>query len=299
MAPQYDDAPEVAHPIYPEVHHPPPIPEVTPQYGGQNAYTHTPSTPMKPSEDASTLQAGYTPVAPSAPSTYGTYDRAYDGQSTLGAGTTAGRAGKSGGKRLCGCSILVFILSLIIALLSAAVIGLAAGTGAEASRANDAESKLARLSASGSGASATVTVTAPSSTATDASTLDKGCSADSAGVTGTTYTSQFLNKATFKIYCNSDTPNTPLLSLFVGNFDDCLDACGFYSNYLPGDFNSESNNATCAGVSFIPAWTNRTFALEGGAPGNCYLKPGPQNRTALGNPNIGSSVHAAILQTES
>lgn len=92
------------------------------------------------------------------------------------------------------------------------------------------------------------------------------------------------------------------MSLFVGNFDDCMDACAFYTYYTPSDYSSNTtsnNNATCAGVSYIPAWTNRTFAVDGDAPGNCYLKPGPQNQTALNNPNIGgSAVHAAILDTK-
>lgn len=111
---------------------------------------------------------------------------------------------------------------------------------------------------------------------------------------------EVFDRPTFQIYCNSNAPNNPLSSLFVGNFDDCIDACASYSFYIPGDFNSTSNNATCAGVSYIPAWTNRTFAVQGSAPGNCYLKPGPQNQTALENPNIGgSAVHAAILDTRS
>ncbi len=69
-------------------------------------------------------------------------------------------------RRICGCSTLVLILSALVAALSIAVIGLAAGTGIQATRANKAESKLA---------------TQPS--------IDHGCSKNPDSVTGTQYTS--------------------------------------------------------------------------------------------------------------
>lgn len=277
MSPRYDEAPELAPNNFPEVHHPPAVPEVA----GYGQPTPTPSVKPEESTNPSTIQPSYAPYEGSAPA----YQQmAYLPQPPSEKGTAR--------KRILGCSVLVFILSLIIAILSAAVIGLAAGTGVEASRANDAEARLAAMSATAV-SPATVTVTA-SATAS----ADKGCSTNSAGVTGTTYWSQFYHRPTYKIYCNSDAPNTPLSSLFVGNFDDCMDACASFSFYIPADFsiNSTATNATCAGVSFVPAWTNRTFAYDGDAPGNCYLKPGPQNESALNNPNIGgSAVHAAIL----
>ncbi|KAI1460287.1 hypothetical protein F4805DRAFT_388865 [Annulohypoxylon moriforme] len=282
---RYDEAPELAPHNFPEVHHPPSVPEV--------AQLRAPASPIKPEESTnpSTINAGYAvPFENPSPSPY-----AYDVQSGYGhiPPSEQGRAQR----QIWGCSLLVFTLSVIIAILSAAVIGLAAGTGVEANRANSAEARLASMT----GSPTTVTVSAPTSTSSDFSNVDKGCSTNSASVTGTTYASQFFNRPSFKIYCNSDAPNNPLSSLFVGNFDDCMDACASYSFYIPSDFTNitRSNNATCAGVSYIPAWTNRTFALEGNAPGNCYLKPGPQNQTALNNPNIGgSAVHAAILSSE-
>nr|UOS85817.1 hypothetical protein [Hypoxylon rubiginosum] len=228
MPPRYDEAPELAPHNFPEVHHPPSVPEVS--YGSR-----TPVTPAKP-EDLTNpslihpIPPTYAAIENNSPSPY-QYDH---------------HSGASGGSPT------------------------------------------------------TVTVSAPSATPTGFSDVDKGCSTNSAGVTGSTYTSQFFNRPTYRIYCNSDAPNTPLSSLFVGNFDDCIDACASYSFYIPLDFSSNrtSGNATCAGVSYIPAWTNRTFAFDGDAPGNCYLKPGPQNQTALNNPNIGgSAVHAAILDT--
>ncbi|KAJ2989778.1 hypothetical protein NUW58_g3296 [Xylaria curta] len=185
------------------------------------------------------------------------------------------RAGKG---RICGCSILA-LLWAIVALLSVAVIGLAAGTGVQGSRAHDAELKLAALI----------------SNATD---MDWGCSANPDAITGTSYTSQFFEKRKFEIYCNSNAPNDPIQSIFTGNFNDCVDACASYSMYTPRNFPNvaSSVNFTCFGVSFLPDWTNRTNALALGAPGNCYLKPGPQNATALTLPQDGGRVHAAILQ---
>ncbi|CAJ2513923.1 Uu.00g020420.m01.CDS01 [Anthostomella pinea] len=309
MSPRYDEAPEVAPHNYPEVHYPPAAPEVAAynqhqtqpqpqphQYPQHNYHTPPAVTPIKPSPDSATIHsAAYTPrAAHPAPST----TTGYDNRSAYG--TLPSERGAKMSKRVCGCPVLVFVLSVIIALLSAAVIGLAAGTGIEASRANTAEMKLASANTSGS-ATPTSTASSPTATASNFNAIDRNCSTDSDSVTGTTYTSQFYGKPTFKVYCNSDTPNGPLASLFVGNFDDCIDACASWSSYVPGDFpdNSTSINATCSGVSFIPAWTNRTFAVEGSAPGNCYLKPGPQSTNKLTTPNIGSEVHGAILQTGS
>ncbi len=92
-----------------------------------------------------------------------------------------------------------------------------------------------------------------------------------------------------------------------------MDACAAYTKYVPSSFPSPSSNnnntnpaannttntnngrnTTCTAVSFIPAWANKATAAAGGAPGNCYLKGGVQNETALAVPNIGVPVHAAI-----
>ncbi|ORY58100.1 uncharacterized protein BCR38DRAFT_76399 [Pseudomassariella vexata] len=282
MAPRYDEAPEVAPQYLPEVHHPPAAPEF--------AGYQSPATPTSIKREDS-FQPGFAPAGQPG-STLG-----YDQQSAYqGANADPSAAGRHPKKRIvCGCSVVVLVLSIIIAILSAAVIGLAAGTGLEASRANNAELRLASLTSGG----ATTTGTAPSATSTsvtDFSRLDRNCSSDSSGVSGTEYTSSFFNKPTFEVWCNSDTPNSPVQSLFVGNFDDCMDACASYTFFIPSDFSNETiTNQTCAGVSFIPLWTNRTAAVKGTAPGNCYLKPGPQNRTALSTPNIGTECHAAIL----
>ncbi len=90
------------------------------------------------------------------------------------------------------------------------------------------------------------------------------------------------------------------MSIFASDFNTCMDACASWSKYMPGVLDSNTAiNATCQGVSFIPLWTVKANASAGGAPGNCYLKPGPQNETALETKDIGTEVHAAILAATS
>ncbi|OHE95735.1 hypothetical protein CORC01_09019 [Colletotrichum orchidophilum] len=277
MATQYDEGPELApQHQYPEVYHPPPQPSysASPQ--------PIPVTPMK-REDST---YGY-PASGVDQSVYG------GTQYQAAAGETA--APQKSRKTICGCTFLVFLLSVIIAVLAAAVIGLAAGTGVEASRANNAIQELAAMSASatsgGSAATTTVTVTSASATATGFAALTNGCSNSDETTTGQTYTTDFFGKKTFTMYCNFNAPNPPLMSLFTANFNNCMDACAAFTNYEPGF----EGNATCTGVSFIPLWTTRSGAVEGNAPGNCYLKPGKQTKAGLETPNIGTECHAAIM----
>lgn len=230
------------------------------------------------------------------------------------------QAPTDGGKkkgRICGCTVLVFVLCIIIALLSAAVIGLAAGTGVEASRANTADARVAELSASLASATATATGDAASATSTSFAQLDRNCSADPNAVTGTTYDAfsckpplnlmvcvcpladsinfLVLGNWSFTIQCNKDAKGGPLMALFSSNFDTCMDQCASYNQYLPNLFGSNNTNTTCGGVSFIPLWTPKAEALKGGAPGNCYLKP--TQTGDLTDPNIGTECHAAVLNT--
>lgn len=122
----------------------------------------------------------------SPPSTYSRPTYA-DGKAAEPGDGDGGVGGRREGRRrtILGCTVLVFALWAVIALLTAAVIGLAAGTGIEAHRANVANAALA----SGAAATTTVTVTsaAPSSTSTSYAAIDDDCSADPTGVTGTTY----------------------------------------------------------------------------------------------------------------
>lgn len=106
----------------------------------------------------------------------------------LGGAAQASAGGEKKKKgTICGCTVLVFVLCIIIALLSAAVIGLAAGTGVEASRANTADARAAELSSSLASATATATATGAAASGTSFADLDRNCSADPSAVTGTTY----------------------------------------------------------------------------------------------------------------
>ncbi|PSS02267.1 hypothetical protein BD289DRAFT_255898 [Coniella lustricola] len=204
-----------------------------------------------------------------------------------------------------GCTLTVFVLSAIIAFLLMAVIALAAGTGVEASRASTAQNQVNELYASisalssglatptSSGTTATSVSATASSTSTSFASIDDNCSGDPGGVTGTTYAAfSLIGDYSFTIKCNSDAVGTPLMNLFTANLETCMDACASYTQELPTVF-PNNTNTTCGGVSFIPLWTNKTAALDGGAPGNCYLKP---TQTASPNtPNIGTECHAGIL----
>ncbi|KAH7031393.1 uncharacterized protein B0I36DRAFT_323834 [Microdochium trichocladiopsis] len=284
MAPRYDEAPEAVPHNYPEVHHPPSAPETV-------TYSEAPTSPVgyfKP--EHGTLYSGYPSSPAFSPNVAPSSTFGYNQASTYGHSTTPPPDTKQR-RYPFGCQLIVFVLSVIIAILSVAVIGLAAGTGIASSRANQAESALASASA------ALAQATAPPDPL-DFSKIDKGCSLHPGTVTGTTYTSTFFGLANFRISCNANAPNAPLIGLFVGNFDDCIDACASWSITVPKlSGNSTSNSTTvCAGVSFIPYWTNRTIATKGTAPGNCYLKPGPQASGDLESPNIGGqAVHAAQL----
>ncbi|TEA22697.1 hypothetical protein C8034_v001205 [Colletotrichum sidae] len=279
MTSQYDEGPELApQQAYPEVYHPPQ--QATSPYSASPQ--PQPVTPVKPEESVSA---------------YGGYAGEYGGaQHSAYHPAGADAAQQKPRKTVCGCPFLVFLLSVIIAILAAAVIGLAAGTGVEASRANEALDQLSALQASvssGGGATKTVTVSSPSSTATGFASISNNCSNSDETTTGQTYTTDFFGKQTFTMFCNMNAPNPPLMSLFTANFNNCMDACAAFTNFEPGF----GGNATCAGVSFIPLWTTRDAAVAGTAPGNCYLKPGPQNRTLLETPNIGTECHSAILRT--
>ncbi|KAH8884085.1 hypothetical protein GQ53DRAFT_771118 [Thozetella sp. PMI_491] len=189
-------------------------------------------------------------------------------------------------RQICGCGALTFVLSSIITGLVIGVIALAAGVGVEANRANRAE---AQLMAAGS-----TPTTNPSETF---NSLDLNCTQSPSVVSGTIFQT-IVWKQNFQIACNIDTPYSPLQSLFVADFADCMAACASYSAYTPKNFISADAgvNKTCGGVTFVPLWTNQTKAMVGGATGNCYLKPGPMKESDLTAPqtNIGTEIHSAF-----
>ncbi|KAF7559409.1 hypothetical protein G7046_g4731 [Stylonectria norvegica] len=280
MAPTYDDTPEVAmNQSLPEVYNPP----------RQSDAAWSPQQ--------SSVAPTYTSTAPGKHDNSATPAAAYGNDSTVSEKKRKGS--------ICGCSLLVLVLAIIIAVLSAAVIGLAAGTGVATSNYNDANSKLEALRASFSSATAqpsatdatatssgtqTATSSSATSTSTSYSNITNGCSDTNEKVTGDTYNPAFFDKPTFTMYCNHDTPNPALFSLFAPDFNGCMDACAAWNSY-------NTSKANCEAVSFIPLWSIVAFAVAGGAPGDCYLKPGPQSKSKLTDPNIGTEVHAALLKS--
>ncbi|KAF3350584.1 hypothetical protein VD0002_g4573 [Verticillium dahliae] len=280
MAPYQNanNAPEVVQQSIPEVYHPQSA--VSPSYHAHSQAPDPTGSPIKP--EPATLHPGYTssPVG--------------DNHSQV----TSPKAKRT----FCGCTILVLILSIIIAALSAAVIGLAVGTGVQTNRANDAKEKLNALSAEAAAAgpaTTTVTVSEAVPTETSFSAITHGCSDEKDATSGTDYTTHFSDKVTFTMFCNSNAPPyAPLLALAVPDFDRCMDACASYTKYIKGTFESDSDsvNATCTAVSFIPAWTSKEEAINANAEGNCYLKSGQQRRSALEPVKPGpGETHAAIL----
>ncbi|KAJ4300409.1 hypothetical protein N0V88_003083 [Collariella sp. IMI 366227] len=159
------------------------------------------------------------------------------------------------------------------------MIGLAVATGTQSQRATKAESNFAALSAS-------VTETGSNRV------IDGGCALDPAKVDGTPYTSfSLLSASTFTRYCNKDTPHAPLIALFTADFDTCMDACAAYTQFV-----SDPSVDTGGLNRFIPSWTNKTAATVAKAPGNCYLKAGPLNKTSLTTPTL--VCHSALLAPE-
>lgn len=92
------------------------------------------------------------------------------------------------------------------------------------------------------------------------------------------------------MYCDKDTHSgSPVFSVFAGNFNGCMDACAGWNTY-------NTTRGKCVGVSFIPEWSVLATALQGHAPGDCYLKPAPLSKSNLTDPNIGGGeVHSALL----
>ncbi|KAH7118556.1 hypothetical protein B0J13DRAFT_569382 [Dactylonectria estremocensis] len=281
MDTKYDHSPELAAPSdAPEVYLPVRVPSI-----------HGSQVPLK-TEDYASPTSNYASVA--AGSAYSTLQYVPPAQSTRGEAQ----------KRLqCGCSLVVLILSIIIAALSVAVIGLAAGTGIATNNYNEANQKLEALSSEyASQKTATLTVTdtitnsatgtatssSESATSTSYSDITNGCSDSDETTTGETYKSKFYDGSSYTMYCNRDAPNGGLFSLFTGNFDGCMEACTAWNSF------NATNTTACAAVSFIPLWADITVAKEGDAPGDCYLKPGPQDEDNLTTPNIGTECHAAI-----
>ncbi|KAJ8131272.1 hypothetical protein O1611_g2353 [Lasiodiplodia mahajangana] len=172
---------------------------------------------------------------------------------------------------------LVAVLSILIVVLFGIVVGLAVDIRNLYRKTRVAESRLSSLQS-------------------NLSDIDRGCSANPTSVTTTLYESQSFGSPTFEIFCNTEVHIPPVQSLFVSNFDECIDACASYSFYTAGNFPNftSSVNSTCDLVTFVPMWTNRSVALQSNAPGNCYLKPGPLTNSSL----VPDIVHVAVLKNQ-
>ncbi|ODA78893.1 hypothetical protein RJ55_04483 [Drechmeria coniospora] len=182
-------------------------------------------------------------------------------------------------RTLCGCGSLVFLLSVVIAVLAAAVVGLAAGAGILVGQRNDANARFERLKLS----------VTPQEGLPSWANVTRGCTDDPKGTTGETFQPPFFNNETLVKYCNKDAVGTPFYSLFASDFNGCMSACASWN------FHNASTKTTCGAVSFIPLWSVQENALAGGAPGDCYLKT-PQGVKDLKEPNIGTECHAALVK---
>ncbi|PTB75954.1 hypothetical protein M440DRAFT_1423038 [Trichoderma longibrachiatum ATCC 18648] len=309
MAPTYDDAPQLAegHDL-PEayVSHPHAEQVWSPQPSIAPTYISQPSTVAYSNNNET-----YPDANAGVYGTTGPYSDAAKGAAVGGVGGVTGAPaggdaayaaappestvppGKKTAATVCGIS-LVLLLSIIIAILSAAVIGLAAGTGVATKNYNDAHSQLQVLSSSLAVAQAeatgTPTASAPLPSGTpDFNNITNGCSDDPDSVTGNIYTSKFFGKPHFTMYCNKDTVNPSMFSVFAPDFNGCMDACAAWNSY------NKTTKGSCVAVSFIPAWSSVAVAVAGNAPGDCYLKPGPQTKANLTDPNIGTECHAALV----
>ncbi|UKZ96791.1 uncharacterized protein TrAFT101_011567 [Trichoderma asperellum] len=300
MPSQYDDSPELAvgHDL-PEayVQSPPetvwsPQPSIAPTYVSQPPSAYPPSAYGQNGQYIDATKPGSAAGAGAVGGVM-SHDPSYAAPESTDPEKTAPPAAAT----VCGIS-LVLLLSIIIAILSAAVIGLAAGTGVATSNYNDANSKLRVLSSSLAAAQAKATGTPTSSGSssqgtsvpTDWNSITNGCSDNPGDVTGLTYTSQSFNNANFTMYCDKDTKSgSPVFSVFAGNFNGCMDACAGWNTY-------NTTKGKCVGVSFIPEWSVLATALAGHAPGDCYLKPAPLSKANLTAPNIGGGeIHSALL----
>ncbi|KAJ8130968.1 hypothetical protein O1611_g2663 [Lasiodiplodia mahajangana] len=154
----YDEAPEVApHQSFPEVYYPITVP--VPPYQGEG-FASVPLKPFNAVNDANTYIESPNSAYPGTNSIL-----TYDNRSTRDGLHPVEQPKEP--RRVCGCSVLILVLSAIIAALFVTVIGLGAGTGIQTKRANDAEARLNK----------------------SLPVIDRGCSANPDAVTATRYTS--------------------------------------------------------------------------------------------------------------
>lgn len=211
-------------------------------------------------------------------------------------------------KRLWRCSVKTLLVALLILALLAAVIGLAVGNGILASQLRQAHVDLDNVAAQRD-ALETPTASADGPVKTSYADITNGCSAKKESTTGQKYISRcssspssppfhslpnqltktVYNNETYTMHCNRNAPNAPLYSLFAPDFNACMEACTAWTNY-----NGTSDK--CEAVSFVPLWTDLATAAAGNAPGDCYLKGGPQSVGKLEGEGLWTETHSALLE---
>jgi hypothetical protein len=74
-----------------------------------------------------------------------------------------------------------------------------------------------------------------------------------------------------------------------------MDACAVWSMSCPDNFGFHTN-ATCGGVRFVPAWSDRNLAYNHTARGNCFLHASV-NVADLKEPDLlgGVTCHSALV----
>ena len=92
-----------------------------------------------------------------------------------------------------------------------------------------------------------------------------------------------INNALFNIQCQTDyiLPHTGLLSIYVYQFEDCINACATYNNGI------NKANSTCYSASYHIGVSRADQSDKGG--GNCWLR-GVAGGEAMRSVNRSSAV---------
>ncbi|KAL1841779.1 hypothetical protein VTJ49DRAFT_6617 [Mycothermus thermophilus] len=211
----------------------------------------------------------------------------------------------------------VTITGLVIIVLLGAVAGLATAFALQTRRVNNGGNSASLASSNCSSSScatntATVTTTVtlwattgatnPQATRLDLAIADvsNGCNDPNEKITGTTYTPRrtqypVFKRVTFVRHCNKELKPRPIFGMLVHDFDACMDACAIWSRWCPDNFGRQTN-ATCTGVRFVPAWSDRSRAYYHSARGNCFLHS-DVTKGDLKEPQVpeGVTCHSALV----
>ncbi|KAK3374762.1 hypothetical protein B0H63DRAFT_549033 [Podospora didyma] len=123
-----------------------------------------------------------------------------------------------------------------------------------------------------------------------------GCGEKDEKISGTNFVAKLFGKVKFEMYCNSalgTTNSNAFAGLMAQDFEACMNACAGWT--FANSASGNSANGTCAGVNYVPAYSNKTLVLAKNARGNCYLKGGPENKGGIKAPDGGYNSHAAFV----